>query len=259
MEACVTVEQRGAVRMLTLSHEARRNALNRALVADLRRRLDETAALSDVSVVILRGAGRAAFCAGADLRERATMNEDEARAFLGELRALMNAVEDLPQPVVAALGGVALGGGLELALCCDIRLAARSAVLGLPEVRLGIIPGAGGTQRLTRAVGPQRAALWLLQAARLSAEEALQGGLVAEVVEDDQLEPRAWALAQTIAEAAPLSLRAARRAMQAGWRLERDACLDAEAAAYAPLLLTEDRTEALRAFAEKRPPVFQGR
>src|SRR5207237_1369905 len=151
--ALVRLERDGRVAWLTLDRADAANALSRALVAELRDAVTRLRAESLPPVLVLTGAGDRAFCAGADLKERRGMSRDETRAFVGELNATVDDLAAYPQPVVAAMGGGAFGGGLELALACDIRLAAEGVQLGLPEVRLGIIPGAGGTQRLTRLVG----------------------------------------------------------------------------------------------------------
>jgi enoyl-CoA hydratase/carnithine racemase len=167
-------------------------------------------------------------------------------------------VEAAPQPVVAALNGAALGGGLELALACDLRVCADEAVLGLPEVSLGIIPGAGGTQRLARLVGVARAKDLVLTARRIGAAEALGMGLVSRVVPAARLLDEALALAAEVARNAPVSLRQAKRAIDGGFHLPLEEALDLENRLYQDCLGTKDRVEALRAFAEKRPPVFTG-
>jgi enoyl-CoA hydratase/carnithine racemase len=258
-DAPVGVVIEGPVAWVTLQRPERMNALSSALVDGLDGAFADLAQRADVSVVVLTGAGERSFCSGADLREREGMTQDEARQFLGRLRETFIRVEDAPQPVIAAINGYALGGGLELALCCDVRIAAASAALGLTEVRLGIIPGAGGTQRLRRAIGEAGARELVFSGRRLDAPTALARGVVTNVVPDAELHAAARTLAHEVALGAPLALRAAKQAMTAAWRRERDAALNDEQQAYAPLLQTADRLEALAAFREKRPPVFQGR
>jgi enoyl-CoA hydratase/carnithine racemase len=186
------------------------------------------------------------------------MGEAEVAAFHRAIRAAFDGLERLPQPVIAALNGVALGGGLELALACDLRVAVEGIELGLPEVGLGIIPGAGGTQRLPRLVGVGRAKELILTARRVGAAEALAMGLVAEVVARPRLGEAVEALAARLSRNAPVSLRQAKRAVDGGWNLPMAAALDLENQLYQACLPTADRREALAAFAEKRPPVFRG-
>jgi enoyl-CoA hydratase/carnithine racemase len=178
--------------------------------------------------------------------------------FHRAVRGFLDGLEALPQPVVAALNGVALGGGLELALACDLRLAAEGVEVGLPEVGLGIIPGAGGTQRLPRLLGVARAKELILTARRVTAAEALAMGLVSAVVPPERLLEEALALAGRVARNAPISLRQAKRAIDGGLHLPLGQALDLENRLYQDCIPTRDRQEALRAFAEKRTPIFTG-
>jgi enoyl-CoA hydratase/carnithine racemase len=255
----VQVERYERVTALILNRPERMNALGVDLVGALSERLAEVSVDPGVSCVVLAAAGDKAFCTGADLKEREAMTREQAWSFLDLLRSTFQKLEDCPVPTIAAIHGYALGGGLELALCCDLRVASESAVMGLTEVRLGIIPGAGGTQRLPRVVGESRARRMVFSGERLSASEAAGCGLVEEVVDADQLYPRALELASVIALGAPLALRAAKRAMCGLDASQRAARLDWERACYAPLLDTEDRNEALAAFRQKRTPRFLGR
>jgi methylglutaconyl-CoA hydratase len=215
---------------------------------------------SAVRAVVITGAGNQAFCAGADLKERRAMSEDEVRAHLAAHREALAWIEPFPAPVVAAINGVALGGGLELALLCDLRVAAEHAIVGLPETSLGIIPGAGGTQRLPRIVGEARAKELILLGRRISAAHALAIGLVNRVSRpgasllDDTLE---WI--KPIIEGAPIAQRAALTAIDESRILGLEAGLDREATLYDTCLVSEDRREALTAFADKRKPAFKGR
>ncbi len=256
----VRVEQRGAVAVWTLDRPDRLNALSTAMVMALGKLAREAATNDSIRAVVVTGAGDKAFCAGADLKERRTMSGDAVRAMLDLYRAELGPLDRSPKPVVAALNGVALGGGLELALACDLRVAAPGVKLGLPETSIGIIPGAGGTQRLARIVGEARAKEMILLARRLDAGEALAWGLVNRVtppgvgVVDDAV---AWVA--PIAHGAPIAQAAALEAIAASFDERLETGLVLEKAAYEKALVTEDRQEALAAFAEKRPPRFKGR
>ncbi|MBL0277892.1 MAG: enoyl-CoA hydratase/isomerase family protein [Anaeromyxobacter sp.] len=252
------VERLGAVERWTIQGEARRNSLTMALLQDAAGLLERAAADRALRVVVLTGAGGRAFCAGADLKERAAMADAQVADFHRALRALLDGLEALPQVVVAALNGAALGGGLELALACDLRVAAEGALMGLPEVGLGIIPGGGGTQRLPRLIGAGRALDLILTGRRVGAAEALAMGLVTAVAPAARLGEEALALAHRVAANAPVSLRQAKRAVAEGRHLPLAEALDLEHRLYQACLPTQDRQEALRAFAEKRPPVFTG-
>ena len=186
------------------------------------------------------------------------MSADDVHAFHRGLRDGLRGIETAPQVFVAALNGAALGGGLELALACDLRIAANHAEVGLPEVGLGIIPGGGGTQRLARAVGVARAKDLVLTARRIGAAEAREWGLVSRVAPLDQLRDSALEVAALVARNAPVSLRQAKRAIDGGFHLPMEEALDLENRMYQDCLATQDRQEALRAFAEKRKPVFTG-
>lgn len=256
----VGVERRERAAIVTLNRPDRRNALDRATVGELGRIGRELAQDSTVGAVVLTGAGDRAFCAGADLKEREGMSDDQVRAMLDAYRTEFAWLGSSPFPVVAAINGAALGGGLELALACDLRVAVSTAVLGLPETSLAVIPGAGGTQRLPRLIGYARAAELILLGRRVTADEALALGLVNRVaatgasVVDDAL---AW-LAPVLT-GSPVAMRAALEALRAATALPLGAGLAAERRAYETCLASEDRREALRAFAEKRAPVFRGR
>jgi len=258
-ESPVLVELDGKVAWLVLSRPQAANALSRAMVAGLRAVFAGLATNADVSVVVLTGAGDKAFCAGADLKERRGMTLDETRGFLDELGALARAIEDCPRPVIAALNGAALGGGLELALAADIRLASESATLGLAEVRLGIIPGAGGTQRLARLCGVAVAKELVLTARRIDAATALRLGLVSGVFPAARLRGAVAELADELAAGGPLALAEAKRAIDVGFGLPLPQALAVERAGYEKVLGSADRNEGLDAFAEKRPPRFTGK
>ncbi len=247
----------GVVVVLRFARPDRMNAISRELQADLDRSLATLAADRAVRTVIIIGSGRA-FSAGADLKERAEMSAAQVDRFLADNLRIFAALEDLPQPTIAAINGFALGGGLELALCCDLRLAATDAQMGLPETSLGIIPGAGGTVRLSRAIGLARARELVFTAARISAERALELGLVQSVHPAEELLPAALKLAQSIAKNAPIALAQAKRAINGAFELEKNAALKFERECYEATLPTRDRLEALAAFREKRAPIFTG-
>lgn len=252
------VRRQGAIEVWTIQGEARRNSLTMALLRELGARIEAAAADRSLRAVVLTGAGDRAFCAGADLKERARMSAEEVHGFHRAVRDGFRAIERAPQPFVAAVNGAALGGGLELALACDLRVLADGAEVGLPEVGLGIIPGAGGTQRLPRLVGVGRAKDLILTARRVGAAEALSLGLVSRVAPAGRVVEEAVALAAQVARNAPVSLRQAKRAVDDGWHLPLEEALALENALYQDCLRSRDRVEALRAFAEKRPPVFEG-
>jgi enoyl-CoA hydratase len=243
---------------VTLNRPTALNALSTPLRRDLQQCFTDVQADPAVRVVVITGAGRA-FCAGADIkewREPSSIVEDRA----DRLRVnFWQAISGCEVPIIAAINGYALGGGCELAMCCDIRIASEQAQLGLTEVTLGIIPGGGGTQRLPRLVGQGKALELILTGRRMDAHEALRLGLVEQVVAHDQLMPAVEALAQTIASRAPLAVKYAKEAILRGRELPLSEGLKVEAELYTLLRTTEDRLEGARAFQEKRPPQFKGR
>ncbi len=252
------VERLGGVEVWNIDGEARRNALSRAMVRELLEHLARVRDDRAIRCVVLTGKGDKAFCAGADLKERATMSADEVHHFHQSLREALRGIESAPQAFVAALNGAALGGGLEMALACDLRVAADGAEMGLPEVGLGIIPGGGGTVRLPRAIGVARAKDLILTGRRVTAAEALAMGLVSRVAPAGTLREVALEVAGLVARNAPVSIRQAKRAIDGGLHLDLDQALAHENRMYQDCLATKDRVEALRAFAEKRKPVFTG-
>ncbi len=255
----VLIERRGAVGILTIDRDSRLNALSRGTLYALGRLGKELVDDSAVRAIIVTGAGTRAFCAGADLKERQGFTLDDVRHQVGLYRSELGILDKSPKPVVALLNGVALGGGLELALVCDLRVAASHAVLGLPETSLGIIPGAGGTQRLARVVGEGRAVEMITLGRRLSAAEALSWGLVNHVVpEGENLLDATLAWLQPIANGAPIAQAAALKAIRASFEVPLERGLELESVYYDETLRSRDRDEALVAFAEKRKPVFRG-
>ena len=256
----IRIEQHGGVAVWTIDRVDRANALSRPTLLAFGKLAREAATNPSIRAIIVTGAGDKAFCAGADLKERQGMSENDVRVQVGLYRSELGPLDRSPKPVVAALNGAALGGGLELALCCDLRVAAAHAQLGLPETSLGIIPGAGGTQRLPRIVGEARAKEMILLARRLTADEALTWGLVNRVtpagknVVEDTLE---WIA--PIAEGAPIAQGAALEAIDRSFDVTLELGLELERVSYDRTIVSEDRREALAAFAGKRKPHFRGR
>jgi len=243
---------------LTLNRPAALNALSRELGALLVVRLGELRDNSDLRVVVVRGAGERAFCTGADLKERANLTPAQRGEHTGSIAAAADLLAALPVPTIAAVRGYALAGGLELALACDIRLAAADAVFGLTEVRIGIFPGAGGPVRLPRLVGPGKARELIFSGRRIDAAEALACGLVERVVPVPDFDAAVAALAGDIRDAAPLAVRAVKRVLAQSQDIPLLAALAYAEALRRPLDATRDYTEGLAAFAERRKPQFTG-
>jgi enoyl-CoA hydratase len=257
----ISLEVDDAVALLTLNRPQRMNALSVRLKQELDQAIDMVAGSPDIRVLLLTGAGDKAFCAGADIKERAA-GEASPAAFLASQRrthALFSRLESLPQPTIALINGVALGGGLEIALCCDMRIASASARFGLTEVNLGIIPAGGGTQRLPRLIGTGRAKRMIFAAQQIAAGEALGFGLVDEVVAASALLKRGRAIAAEIAAKPPLALRFAKSVVDGGMRTDVASGLELELQAASILFGSEDRKEGMEAFLAKRAPVFKGR
>ncbi len=258
--AGVRVTRDDAIAVWTLDRPERMNALSRAVVRELGRLAREAAQDRSLRGVILTGAGGKAFCAGADLKERQSMSLEDVRDFLGLYRASFGAIDALPVPVVAAIDGVAFGGGLELALACDFRVMTAGSQVGLTETSLAIIPGAGGTQRLPRIVGEARAKEMILLAQRLDAPTALAYGLATRVAAaGESAVDCARALLAPLTAAAPIAIAAALEAIDAAADVPLEQGLSRERLCYERTLESEDRLEALAAFAEKRRPVYRGR
>ena len=250
--------ERGEVTTITLDRPDAANAFDRTTLRMFAETVWTIADASDVRAVVVTGAGSKAFCAGADLKERGGMSIDEVRDYIHTIRDILTSLERLPQPVVAAINGSAFGGGCELALACDIRVMADDAWIGLTETGLGIIPGAGGTQRLPRLVGRGRGIELIATARRVDAAEALEIGLVQDVVPPGEVLGRAKEIAETIAGNAPVAVRAAKEAVLRGLEMPIDDALQLETELYERTLGTKDRLEGLAAFRERRPPRYTG-
>ena len=234
------------------------NALGRELVQELTAAF-EALSRDELARCLIVRSGAKHFCAGADLKERQTMSHDEVRAFVPKLAGACNAAAAVPYPTIVALHGAVAGGGCELALGCDLRIAADNTTIGLRETALAIIPGGGGTQRLPRLIGPVRAKRWIFTARMHSADEALADGVLDRVVASDLLDEESRELARSITANGPQAVRLAKAAIERGAHLPLDKALELEWAIYQETLESEDRQEALVAFAEKRKPRFQGR
>jgi enoyl-CoA hydratase/carnithine racemase len=259
MEQPVVLEERqDQVVLLTLNRPEAMNSFNVSMLRGLKERLEALQFESDVRVIIITGAGKA-FCAGADLKERATLSEQQVKEFIFTIRNTFTFIESLNKPVIAAVNGVALGGGTELALACDLRMASASASMGLTETRLAIIPGAGGTQRLPRLVGRGKAKELIFTGRRVDAEEALQIGLVNKVCPPSELLAECRAMAAMICETGPIAIQQAKYAINHGLETDLATGLAIESNAYWITIPTEDRLEGLTAFREKRKPVYKGK
>jgi len=255
-------EENHGIVVFGLNRPKAMNALSKNLCANLISAIDAVKFDKSVRVLIIRSHAKGAFCAGADLKERAKMTPAEVGPFVAKGREIIGAWANLPMPVIAAVDGVALGGGLEMALACDLRVASSDAKLGLTETRLAIIPGGGGTQRLPRVVGVAKARELIYTARILKGKEALDIGLVNHCVDQndagDAAYQRSLALAQEILPNGPVGVAMAKMAINKGTEVDLASGLSFEEAAYAQVIPTKDRIEALTAFREKRKPVFKG-
>jgi enoyl-CoA hydratase/carnithine racemase len=258
METLV-LEKRGHFCWIKLNRPDAMNALNTKMALELDQTVQEAVLDRDIWAVGFTTTSEKVFGVGADLKERKEMSvEDLARQRVLFVRA-MNAVRAIPQPVIAGVKGYALGGGLELALAADVIVAGENAQFGLPEVRVGLIPGNGGTQTLPRAIGKMRAKEMIFTGKRISAPEALAMGIVSRVVPVAQVEEAVLKLAEEICTNSPIAVRQAKRAVNLGMDVDLTTGLQIEIEAYNVNMVTEDRQEGIRAFNEKRPPKWQNR
>jgi len=253
------VERANGIATVTLNRPKALNAINQEMTRELAQLVAELERDPAVRVVIITGAGDRAFMAGADITEFQALSAVEALGFSQRIQALYTRIERLPQPTLAAVNGFALGGGCELTQVCDLVIAAEPARFGQPEVNLGVLPGAGGTQRLARLVGRHRAKEICLTGEMLDAHEAYRIGLVNRVVPPDQLMAEARALAEKLREKSAVTLRLIKEAIDEGHDLALEAGLAVEAKAWAIAFATEDHAEGVRAFLEKRRAQFKGR
>jgi enoyl-CoA hydratase len=255
----VKLEKKNAIAYVTIDRPKVLNALNMATMGELQEVFTDLAADREVRVVILTGGGEKAFVAGADINELQKNNPVEAKAYTHRGQAVLDLIENLGKPVIACINGFALGGGCEIAMACTMRLAGENAKLGQPEVKLGIIPGYGGTQRLPRLVGMGLAMQILLSGEMISAQEAHRIGLVNEVLPVDQLRSRAEEIAQKIIANAPLAVQYCMEAVNQGLNMTLQEGLFLEATLFGICCASEDKKEGTTAFLEKRKANFQGK
>ncbi|MHB2016294.1 MAG: enoyl-CoA hydratase/isomerase family protein [Candidatus Xenobia bacterium] len=253
------IERNAPAATIVIDRPEVRNALNKTALDELYRAIEELDADDSIRGIILTGAGDKAFVSGADINELKPLNSMLGLEKAHHGQGLLRRIENLGKPIIAAVNGVALGGGLELAMACDIRLASPNAKVGLPEVKLGIIPGFGGTQRLPRLVGKGLALELICTGDIIDAQEALRIGLVNKVVPAEELLKTAQAMVGRIAGNGPLAVRGARRAVLDGLNTDMERGSELEALQFAALCGTEDKLEGLSAFLEKRPASFRGR
>ena len=249
----------GAVRVVTVNRPDKLNALNAATLDALHAAFDEAAADDTVRAVVLTGSGPKAFVAGADIAEMNTLTPVQGRDFSLRGQRLMRRIEKMPKPVVAMVNGFALGGGLELAMACHLRIAADTAKVGQPEINLGLVPGFGGTQRLLRLAGRSATMELCLGGAPIDAARALQLGIVNKVVPAAELEAATMKLADQLANAAPLALRGILDCVNVGGECGIEEGLEYESAQFGLMFATDDMREGTTAFLERRKPVFAGK
>ena len=254
----VRFEIQNRVGIIKIARPEAMNALNRQVLSDLKILLHELESKREVRAVILTGEGEKSFVAGADIKEMEGLSPAQARELALTGQGLWQRLEDLPFPVIGVLNGFALGGGLELALACDFILASSKCKWGLPEVTLGLIPGYGGTQRLTRAIGRHLAKRVALSGEMFSAQQGFEWGLFTQICEPDQLWPTAMKLAETLCQRAPLAMAWVKEAVHHGGDKSLGEGLKLESELFARTFETKDHLEGIKAFIEKRPPGFQG-
>ncbi|WP_203245931.1 enoyl-CoA hydratase-related protein [Sporosarcina beigongshangi] len=252
-------KQTGNTTFITLDRPGAMNAFNYDMLVELGQITESIRINPDIRVVIFTGAGDRAFSVGADLKERKTLTDWQVKRNIYKIGDVFTAIENLPQPTIAMMNGYAFGGGMELALACDFRIAADNALMGLTETGLAIIPGAGGTQRLPRLIGEARALELILTARKLTTAEALAYGVVTKMAPTEDLLQETTAFADSILANGPIALQQAKFAIKYGMNVDLQTGLAIERKAYEMTIPTEDRIEALTAFAEKRKPVFKGK
>lgn len=257
--ANLRVEVHGKTAVVTIDRPKVLNALDAPTIAELTLAFRDLGQRGDIAGIVLAGAGEKAFVAGADIAVMAAMAPAEAQKHSERGHALLLSILECPKVTIAAIHGYALGGGLELALACDIRMASEDAVMGLPEVGLGVIPGFGGTQRLARLVGEGRAKELVLTGDRVKAPRAFEIGLVNKVVARDRLLPEALELVERVGKNGPVAVRIAKDVLQRGLDLPLAGGLALEARAFGTIFATHDQKEGMRAFLDKRPPKYEGR
>ena len=251
-------EEKNQAIILTMNRPEVMNCLNFELLYAIRDKIESLYYRTDIRTVIITGMGEKSFCAGADLKERAGLTQDEVKKFILTIRNLLTTIQNLPMPVISAVNGVALGGGTEIALASDIRIASENASMGLTETRLAIIPGGGGTQRLPRIIGVAKAKELIFTGRRVDAKEALEIGLVNKVASQENLVDECLKIADMISETGPIAVEMAKYAIDRGIETDLATGLAIESNAYRVTIPTEDRIEGLTAFREKRKPQYKG-
>jgi enoyl-CoA hydratase len=255
----ILLEVNDHVAVVTINRAESLNAFNYETLQELQLKVEEIRINPDIRAVVFIGSGEKAFSVGADLKERKNLTDAQVKRNLYKINEVFTSIDQLPQPTIAAINGFAFGGGMELALACDFRIAAEEAVMGLTETRLAIIPGAGGTQRLPRLIGEAKALELILTARRFTAEEGVSYGVVTKVVSQQELLTECLAFLAPILANGPIAVQQAKFAIKNGMNADLGTGLQIERKAYEVTLPTEDRIEALQAFAEKRNPLFKGK
>lgn len=255
----VLMEVKNNIAYVTINRPEALNCFNYQTLCELEEVVKSIHVSDEVKIVIFTGAGEKAFSAGADLKERKHLTESEVRRNVNAIREVFNRIANLPQPTIAAVNGYALGGGFELLLACDFAIAVEEAQMGLTETSWAIIPGAGGTQRLPRLIGENKAKELIFTARKIKAEEAYQIGILTKVVKKKELMKVCESFAAEMLKNGPVALRQAKFAISQGMNTDLQTGLAIEAKAYELTIPTQDRMEALKAFSEKRPPKFIGK
>lgn len=247
------------IAVVTINRIDSLNAFNYETLLELQETVQEIRQTKEIWAVIFTGAGEKAFSVGADLKERKYLSDDQVIRNLDQINKVFTIIDQLPQPTIAAINGYAFGGGMELALSCDFRIAATGTLMGLTETSLAIIPGAGGTQRLPRLIGTAKALELILTGRRFSADEAFNFGILTKVVEKSMVLSESLAFAKELLQNGPIALQQAKYAIKNGMDTDLQSGLDIERHSYEKTIPTEDRMEALQAFSEKRKPIFKGK
>jgi len=250
----VAVSSEDHITTVRLNRPEAMNAISGALADALKAAFEEVAADNETWVMVLGAAGEKAFCVGADLKERAGFSLDDFYRNREQIKGLFHALRAVPQPTIASVFRFALGGGFELALSCDLIVAAQGTQLGLPEVRVGLLPAGGGTQLLTRKVGVARAKELIFRGRRMDASEAQQLGLVADVVDPDELDHRTMEVARDVARSSPIAVRAAKRSIDGALGVPIEEGIEIENTEWKEVIASDDRVEGITAFNEKRDP-----
>ncbi len=257
-EKKIIIQKENRIATVTINEPDKLNALNTQILSELNSAFDMLAADTDVRVIIITGAERS-FVAGANIQEMADMNYEEAKVFGSKGASVFRKIETCPQPVIAAVNGFALGGGCELALACDIRIASEKAKFGQPEVGLGITPGFSGTQRLARLIGFAKAKELIFTGKVITAADALEIGLVNQVVAPESLMDEVKTMAETIAKQAPIAVQKSKEAINNGWDLPMEEGIDLEVELFAQCFETEDQKNGMTAFLKKEKTEFKGK